>query len=162
MQSLIQKQAISRKERSLFFWITLSGLLLRVVNLVDSLIFAPKASGTNFGIYDIFDIKEMMSPLYSFVVFAICTPLAWRVNQLKSVSSLVVLFLLAWFFDSWMIDSRQRIAIAAIENPDYHFKMFDFALLEGSIYDLVTLILVNILLIWQISILYRLSRRTYR
>ena len=154
----LNHSAISRNEANLLFCFTLAGLLIRIINLVVSTVFAPARNGVSFGIYDIFHMKEMMSPMYSFIVFIICVPLAWKINSLRSLLSLFPLLLLTLFFDYWFIQTRQDMAYTAINNSNFEFKTFDFALIGGTIYDLLTLLLTNVLFIWQVTILVRFSR----
>lgn len=149
---------ISKTECNFLFRLTFFGLVLRIVNLATSFAFAEPRAGTVFGIYSIFDMEDMMAPIYSFLVFSICSILLWRVDLPRAVGSILVFLPLVYFFDYWFIDSQLRIAQAAEINPNFPFKTFDYILITGSAYDVITLSLVNILPIWLITVVVR----TYR
>ena len=151
---------ISRCEHRWFFAATFSGLAIWVVSFAIPVLFPPPPPPDgikiSFGIYSIFDIPDLVSPLYSFVAFAICVPLAWKLDPARLIFSLLPLGLLAYFFDNWFVDTQYRIREAAVVAPDYEFKTWDFILLSGSIFDVLTFLLVNVLIVWQIKLLFRL------
>jgi hypothetical protein len=149
---------ISKAEQIAFFTLVLFGLALRLLELALSFAFA-KPQSESFGIYDIFDMWEIMSPIYSFIVFCICTGCSWKISIPSLVCSIIPMFLLVLFFDRWFIDSRRMVVLAAEMNPNFQFKTFDFAVTNGSFYDFLTLCLVNILLVWQMSLFVRSIRR---
>ena len=155
----VERTTISAAELNLLFYLTLAGLILRGVNLLASTVFAPPSDGTDFGIYSIFEMKNKMSPLYSFIVFLICTPLAWKIDKPRLLVSLFPISLLAIFFDWWLIDSRLMIADAYLHAGGEGIIPHNPLLLGGSHYDVATLFLVNILLVWQVTILWRLRSR---
>lgn len=72
--------------------------------------------------------------------------------------SLFLVLVITTFYDYWFVDSQIRIREAAVVNPAYKFKMVDFVLLAGSIYDHLTLALSNSLVAWHLSLLFRLFR----
>ncbi len=155
-----EDRLISNKEQFMLFAAVLIGLIVRMIELASSLFFSQHNPKTEFGLYDIFDMAEMMSPLYSFLAFFVCALLIWKINFTTLICSSVLILLLTIFFDWWFIDTRQIIAYAAKVNPEYHFKTFDFILVSGSIYDVITLFLTNFILFWQISILLRMLIKT--
>jgi len=71
----------------------------------------------------------------------------------------ILTLLLTIFFDSWFLETQQFVAAAAEVNSSYEFKTFDIILIGGSFYDAITLIVVNIVLIWQASILARILKK---
>ena len=151
---------ISRSEHRWFFAATFAGLAIWLVSFTIPVLFPPPPPPDgikiSFGIYSIFDIPDLVSPLYSVVAFAICVPLAWRLDPAKLIFSLLPLALLTYFFDNWFVDSQYRIREAAVVAPDHEFKTWDFILLSGSIFDVLTFLLVNVVIGWQIKLLYRL------
>ena len=151
---------ISRCEHRWFFAATFAGLAIWLVSFAIPLLFPPPPPPDgikiSFGIYSIFDMPDLVSPLYSVVAFAICVPLAWKLDPARLIFSLFPLGLLAYFFDGWFVDSQYRIREALLVNPDYEFKTFDFILVPGSIFDVLTFLLVNVLIVWRINLLYRL------
>ena len=150
---------ISRGEHRWFFAATSVGLAIWVVALAVAYFFPsppPPGITISFGIYSIFDRWEVMGPLYSLAVFAICVPLAWKLNSTTLIFSLFPLGLLTFFFDQGFVDSQYWIRDAVLVNPDYEFKTFDLILRAGSLADVLTLLLVNVLVVWQIKLLYRL------
>jgi hypothetical protein len=149
---------ISKREHQAFFWLTFAGLAFRLVEVILWFMFAKPRPDGGFAIYDILDMWEMMSPLYSFVVFLICIACALRLTIPSQTFSLMTLALLVFFFDRWFLDTRRVVKLAVEVNPGFEFKTFDFAVANGSIFDFLTLCLVNILFIWQISLLVRLIR----
>ena len=151
---------ISADEHRVLFFTILFGFLLRIISFTVAFSNTEPAAGQSFGLYDIFQMTEIMSPLYSFIVFFICIFLVWKVNFISIAFSLILTILLTIFFNWWFIDTQQLIAYAAQVNPDFEFKTYDFILIGGSIYDVLTLFTVNLLCLWQISILYRLSGKT--
>jgi hypothetical protein len=152
---------ISRGEHRWFFAATFAGLAIWIVALAVAWVFPPPPpSGVriSFGIYSIFDMWELVSPLYSLAAFGICIPLAWKLDPARLTFSLFPLGLLTFFFDRWFVDSQYWIRDAVLVNPDYEFKTFDFILRAGSLVDVLTLLLVNVLVVWQITLLHRLQR----
>lgn len=149
---------ISQREHRWFFAATFAGLAIWLVSFAIPVLFPPPPPDgikISFGIYSIFDIPDLVSPVYSVVAFAICVPLAWKLDSAKLICSLLPLALLTYFFDNWFVDSQYRIREAAVVAPDYEFKTWDFILLSGSIFDVLTFVLVNVLIVWQISLIYR-------
>ena len=132
--------------------------MLRIFNLLISILETEK-NPAKFS-YSIFDIKEMMSPFYSFIVFLVCIFLVWKLNLITVTFSIILTLLLTLFFDWWFIETQVMIGYAAKVYSNYEFKTFDFILLDGSIYDAITLFIVNFLLFWQISILLRMLIKT--
>ena len=150
---------ISRGEHRWFFAATFAGLAIWVVALAVGYFFPsppPPGIKISFAIYSIFDIENLVSPLYSLTAFAICIPLAWKLDPTRLIFSLFLLGLLTFFFDRWFVDSQYWIRDAVLVNPDYEFKTFDLILRAGSLVDVLTLALVNVLVVWQITMLYRL------
>lgn len=151
---------ISNLEHRFFFAATALGLLFRLVPTALAIAFPipePKIK-ISYGIYSIFDHWELMSPFYCGAVFLLCVPLAWKLNSATLTFSIFPLGLLTYFFDNWFIDSRFQIHEAAIVNPDYKFATFDFVLVAGSLFDVLTFFLVNVLVVWQVTVMYRLFR----
>jgi len=155
-----EDRLISNKEQFMLFATIFIGLIVRIIELTSSLFFTQHNPKTDFGLYDIFDMTEMMSPLYSFLVFFVCVFLVWKINFTTLICSSFLILLLTIFFDWWFIDTQQIIAYAAKVNPDYEFKTFDFILISASIYDVISLFLTNFILFWQISILLRMLIKT--
>ncbi len=151
-------QYISKKEHLLLFITVCFGLVLRIINVFVSVIETDKTSA-GFS-YSIFDMEEMMSPLYSFAVFLLCIFLIWNLNFITVIFSIILTSLLSMFFDRWFIETQVKIDYAAKRNLDYEFKTLDFVLLSGSVFDVVTFLIVNFLLFWQISILLRMLIKT--
>jgi len=150
-------QSITAREHRLFFAVTSVPLLVRLLELACALAFPEQPKpGISFAIYDIFDMWELMSPLYCFAAFVFIAPLTFKIESVNLVFSLFLLSLLTFFYDYWFVDSQMRVRRILEVNPNYEFKMLDFAIIRGSIYDVITIILVNALLIWHLSLLYRL------
>jgi hypothetical protein len=150
---------ITSREHRYFFAATSIGLLLRLVEIPLPWIFPEPESEIriSFAIYSIFDVRSLMSPLYCIPTFALCLALAWRVSWRNVILSLMPLGLLTYFYDYWFIDSQLRIREAAVVAPEYEFKTFDFILLDGSVFDVVTFFLVAVLVVWHLRLLARLS-----
>ncbi len=136
------------------------GFLLRIISFVGAFTNAKPEASQSFGLYDIFQMTEIMSPIYSFVVFLICIFLVWKITFPTIAFSLTLTFFLTLFFDWWFVDTQQLIAYASEVNPDFEFKTFDFILIGGSIYDVLTLLIINTIFLWQISILFRIFSKT--
>ena len=149
---------ISKKEHRFFFALTFFGLMIRFIEFAAGFAFPARQSDVkvSFGIYSIFDVWELMSPLICIAAFVVCLSLAWRVGLARFLFSLFALVLLTYFYDYWFVDSQLRIREAALVNPDYPFKTFDFVLLGGSGYDVLSFLIGNLLFVWQITIVYRL------
>ena len=101
-----------------------------------------------------------MSPFYSFMVFLVCIFLVWKLNLITVTFSILLTLFLTLFFYWWIIDTQAALDNAAKVNSNYEFKTFDFILLDGSLYDVITLFIINFLLFWQISILLRMLIKT--
>lgn len=72
------------------------------------------------------------------------------------MNPLVPLLLLTLSFDYWFIDSQIRVRLILGANRDFaYFGRFDHIMIWSSIYDVITLFLVNVLLVWQLSLIYR-------
>ncbi len=151
---------IPTDEHRILFLTVLLGFLLRIISFIAAFINTKPKADQSFGMYDIFQMTEVMSPLYSFIVFFTCIFLVWKITFPTILLSLVITFFLTLFFDWWFIDTQQIVAYVAKVNPNVEFKTFDFILIGGSIYDALTLFISNLILIWQISILYRIFRET--
>jgi len=151
-----QKNYISDKEHKFLLSTVFFAFLLCIFSLVISIYFTEPDPNRSFGLYSIFDMTEMMSPIYSFIVFFICIFLVWKINLTTIFFSSLLTLLLTIFFDWWFIDTQQRIAYAAEVNPNYNFKTFDFILINGSVFDVITLFAVNFLFFWQLSIFLRI------
>ena len=150
---------ISKCEHRWFFAATLAGFGIWVVGLAVAWLFPtppPPGVKISFAVYSIFDHWELVSSIYSLAVFAICIPLAWKLDPARLTFSLFPLGLLTFFFDRWFVDSQYRIRDILVINPDYELNTFDLILLAGGWMDVLTLLLVNVLVVWQIRILYRL------
>jgi hypothetical protein len=150
---------ISNKEHKFLLSTVLFALLLRIISSALSIYITEPNPNQSFGLYSIFDMTEIMSPIYSFIVFFICIFLVWKINLPTIFFSCLLTLLLTIFFDWWFIDTQQLIAYAAKVNPNYEFKTFDFILIGGSIYDVLTLFAVNFLFFWQASIFVRMLRK---
>lgn len=149
---------ISNREHRLFFAAMAFGLLIRIVPIALAIAFPSPEPKISFGLYSIFDHWEIMAPHYCVEAFLLCVPLAWKLNQATLTFSLPPLGLLTYFFDYWFVDSQFRIRETAILNPDYEFATFDFVLVAGSLFDVLTFFLVNALVVWQGTLMYRLFR----
>ena len=101
---------------------------------------------------------EKMSPIYSFLVFLICVVCAFRMTIPSLTGSVIIMARLVFFFDWWFLDTRRLVRLAAEVNPNFEFKTFDFAVVGGSVYDFLTLCVVNVLFIWQLTLFVRLVR----
>lgn len=150
---------ISGKEHILLLFTIFSALSLRVISFVISIYFTDPNRDKDFGLYSIFDMVEKMSPIYSFVLFFVCIFLIWKINLPTVIFSCLLTLYLTIFFDWWFVDTQKILAYAAAINSDYEFKTFDFILIGGSVYDALTLFVVNFLLFWQTSILVRMLRK---
>lgn len=151
---------ISTDEHRVLFLTVLLGFLLRIISFTFVIINTEPKADQSFGMYDIFQMTEVMSPLYSFIVFFICIFLVWKITFPTIVFSLILTFFLTLFFDWWFIDTQKLIAYAAKVNPNFEFKTFDFILIGGSVYDVLTLFITNAVFLWQISILFRVFNKT--
>ena len=151
---------ISNKEQFILFATILIGLIVRMIEFLSSLFSAQPDPKISFGVYDISQMTEMLSPLYSFVAFFLCIFLVWKIDFAKLIFSTFVMFLLTIFFDWWFFDTQRIVTYFSQVNPEYEFKTFDFILVSGSIYDVTTLFLTNFILFWQISILLRMLIKT--
>ena len=141
-----------------FFGVTFSGFCVRLIELIWAYFIVRRDPGSSFAIYDLFHMWEMMSPIYSFVAFLICTVGSWRVTFSSILWSIFPMALLAFFFDWWLIDSMHIAVRAAEISPGFEFKTFDFAVYGGTIFDFYSLIISNLLLVWQILTLVRFFR----
>lgn len=153
---------ITSREHIALFGFVSSGLCLRLGSFAYAFLAPPKSEGPSFGMYSIFDMWEMMSPIYSFAGLAACLICFVRLSSASVVISLIPNGLLVVFFDRWFVDTRIRISNAAIDYPDFQFQTFDFALLNGSFIDLFTLVLCNMLVFWQLALIIRLIRERSR
>ncbi len=152
------KAPISNLEHRLFFAAMALGLLFRLVPTALAIAFPspePKIK-ISYGIYSIFDNWELVSPVYCGAVFLLCVPLAWKLNSATLTFSIFPLGLLTYFFDNWFIDSRFQIHLAATVNPEYKFATS--VLVGGSLFDVLTFFLVNVLVVWQGTLMHRLFR----
>ncbi len=147
---------ISSREHRWFFAATLSGLIIRLVPIAIEICFpTPPDPKISFGIYSIFDMWDMMSPVYSLATFIICVPLAWKLRPGALAFSLFPLGLLTYFFDYWFIDSQLRRHAFGLP---FEFDPTDYVLLGGNLIDVLTFALVNVLIVWQVGIMYRIAR----
>lgn len=147
---------ISSREHTLIFGLIFFGLALRIVNLAVAMWFVEPTG--SFAIYSVFEMEEMMSPSYSFIVFLVCSMLLWRITVSRLLFSGFFLLLLAIFFNWWLIDSQQIIADAILETNPSELPDYNPLLLGGSLYDVITFFLVNILLVWNVAAVVRLCR----
>ncbi len=153
---MVKQTVVSKIEHRLLLAVILFCLMIRFLNLLTSVYFAEPKPGISFAIYSIFEMEDMMSPIYSFIVFFLCLILLWKIEIISMFSSTFLTSLLTIFFDTWFVDTQFLISRAFTVNPNYEFKTFDFLLINGSPYDVFTLLIVNLLVIWQVHILFRL------
>ena len=99
---------------------------------------------------------DILSPLICFIVFLFVASMLWSFSRQTVLISLVPLLLLTLFFDYWVIYSQVRVRYLLVGNPEYPFRLLDHVIIGSSIYDVITLFLVNILFVWNLSLLYRL------
>ena len=152
--------AISIFEQKAIFSVALSPFLVRIVELtVWWLVAKPTrdADGIkiSYGTIPSYTM-DILSPLLCFVVFLFVAPMLWNFSRETLVVSLIPLFLLALFFDYWVIDSLIRVRYLLDGNPNYPFRAFDYLMIGSSIYDVLTLVLAHVLVVWQLSMIYRL------
>ena len=153
-------KSISKTEHGAFISVALGLFLLRIVELTVSWL-VPKPTMTSDGVKISYGTvpswtMDLLSPLFCFVVFLFVASVLWRFSRETLVLSVFPLLLLTLFFDYWVIDSPIRVRWLLDGNPDYPFRAFDYLMIGSSIYDVITLFLVNVLLVWQISLIYRL------
>jgi hypothetical protein len=152
-------RSISAREHRFFFGVMLLPLVLRVIEISWALVFPePRRDGISYVIYSIFDMWELVSPLYCFTIFLVLASAFWKQSTPRLILALLPLVWLVYFFDRWFVDTRWRITLASEINPDYPFKPLDFILLSGSVIDVVSLAIVNVLFIWTITMIVRLWR----
>ena len=149
---------ISDREHRFFFAVTAFGLLIRVLEIAIALAFPAPTTGISFGVYSIFDHWDLVSPFYSIVAFAICVPFAWKLDAGTLIPSMCPLVLLTYFFDYWFIDSQILLSKLPTIAPGHELKTFDYVLISGSVFDVLTFLLVNALIVWQANLIYRLFR----
>jgi hypothetical protein len=156
------EHVISGREHKLLLITLLSGFSIRLLNLVTSVYFAEPKSGINFGLYRVFDMTEIMSPIYSFVVFFICFIMMRKIYLPGMILSAFLVSALTYFYDSWLVETQYEVRKALAENPDYNFQTFDFFLIDGSFYDFLTLFIINVLFVWQTTVLFRMMLRYFQ
>ncbi len=154
---------ISRKEHKLLLYSFVLGLLLRIIELFQFVFFNEnplqhESGGNKFVMYSIFNELEMMSPIYSFSVFFISLGLIYNLSKFSIIFSLIPTVLLAYFFDSWLISSLSRLYFQYDLIIELKLSFFD--VFFDNIYNLITFLLINTLLFWQISILFRMLFNT--
>jgi len=71
---------ISKKEHNFLLSTVFFAFLLRIISSAISIYSTDPTPNKNFAIYSIFDMTEIMSPIYSFIVFFICIFLVWKIN----------------------------------------------------------------------------------
>lgn len=148
---------ITGLEHRAFFVVASVPLLIRLFELALALLFPEQPQpGIKFAIYSIFDRWDLVGPIYSFVAFLLIVPLAHKLEITNLILSLFPLSLLTFFYDYWFVDSQIRVRQILEVNPNYDFKSLDFIMIWSSVYDVISLLLVNILLVWHLSLLYRL------
>jgi hypothetical protein len=153
---------ISRKEHKLLLITILLGFSIRILNLAAAIYFPEPAAKISFGLYSIFEMPDRMSPIYSFVVFFICFIMAWKIHLPGMIFSAFLVSALTHFYDSWFITTQRAVSATLEMNPDYDFKTFDFFLVGGSFYDFLTLFIINVLFVWQATILFRMMLRYFQ
>jgi len=151
---------ISKFEQRAIFSMAAGLFFLRIVELTVSLVVQKPtvdADGLkiSYGTIPSYTM-DILSPVICFVVFLWIASMLWTFSRETLVVSLVPLLLLTLFFYYWVIDSQIRVRQMLHVNPEYPWRQLDHVMISSSIYDLVTLFLVNVLLIWQISMIYRL------
>ena len=146
---------ITQIEHRYFFATASTGLLVRLLELFLGMIFFVPKEGSSFAIYNIFDHWDLISPLYCFVGFLLIIPPLIKIKIETFFLSAVPLVLLTYFFDNWFVDTQLLIQRAAEVNPNFTFKTWDHFLLGGSATDVFTFLLVNILVLWQASMIFR-------
>ena len=128
-----------------------TGLVLRIIEILPALLVIPPDGSKGFTMYDPI-CPQLLSPDYCLMTFFIGSILAWKITPFSLGLSVVLVYRLAYFFDYWLIDTRRMIAAAGEISPAYKFKTFDFVLLCGSVYDFLSLCLINFLALMQIFI----------
>lgn len=148
---------ITGLEHRVFFVVASVPLLIRIVELAFAILFPEKPQpGISYGLIWVFDRWDVMGPFLSLVAFLIIVPLSRKLLTANLTLSLLPLSLLTLFYDYWFVDSQIRVRQILEVNPNYAFKSLDFIMIWSSVYDVITLFLVNILLLWNLSLIYRM------
>lgn len=153
--------AISKFEQRAVLSIAAGLFFLRIVELTVWWL-VPKPTVTADGVKISYGTvpswtMDLLSPIFCFVVFLFVASMLWNFSRQALALSLVPLLLLTVFFDYWLVDSQIRVRQILDVNPDFpYFGRFDHIMIWSSIYDVITLCLVNVLLVWQLSLIYRL------
>jgi hypothetical protein len=153
---------ISIKEHKLLIVTTFCGLVPHLIALFNSIFFPAPKSDIDFGLYSIFDMPQKMSPLYSFFGFLLCSLIVWKINFPQMIFSTFIISLLLNFYNSWFIETRRFVNLASENNLDFQYKTYDHILISGCLNDVFILLLVNILFIWQATILFRMILRYFQ
>lgn len=152
-------QYLSIKEHKFLFYFFIFGLLLRVVELLHFHFFtehSPQDKNSNI-LYSIFNELGIMSRIYSFFVFLVCILLIWKFSFIKVLATTFFSSLLAYFFDSWFYTSLSRLYFY------FNSNLPNMTLIDATFetyYNFITFLLINFLVLWQISILFRMLMRT--
>lgn len=153
---------ISKNEHKLLIITTFFGLIPHFTALFNSIFFPASKSNIDFGLYSIFDMPEQMSPLYSFFGFLFCFLIVWKINLPQMAFAPFIISLLLNFYNSWFLETISFAKSASENNIDYHYKTFDYILINGCFNDVYLLALVNILFLWQITIFFRMILKYFQ
>lgn len=152
---------ILRAEHRAIFGLSIGSGGLRIVELFIALMFAEPRTGTSFAfIYSIFEVEPVMSPIYSFIVFACVMALTWRITTTRFIVAAFLLSLLAWFFISWFLEAQRAITFAIANQSEAGLIDYNPFLVGGSYYDVISFVAAIILLGWCLTIILRIVGST--
>lgn len=142
---------ISAKEHRIILIIISLCFLLRIIELICLIEISRNNSSTGFGLYDIFQITELMVPLYTLLILPIIFIFLWKLSIFRLICSLIFTLLLSKLYLNWIVETREGISY--LEN--YDFKFVDHILFKGSFGDLICCFMIFSLFLWQLSIIVR-------
>jgi hypothetical protein len=142
---------ISAKEHRIILIIISLCFLLRIVELICSTKISTNDSPTSFGLYDIFQITEIMVPFYTFLILPIIFIFLWKLSIFRLIWSFVLTILLGKEYLIWIINTREGIGFLT----DYDFRFVDYFMFHGSYGDLICCFVIFGLFVWHFSIIAR-------
>jgi hypothetical protein len=142
---------ISAKEHRTILIIISLCFILRILEILLTIKLTKDDPSTSFGLYDIFQITELMVPLYTILILPLIFIFLWKLSIFRVIYSPIFTILLSKSYLSWIIETREGISY--LEN--YDFKFVDYFLFKGSFGDLICCFMIFSLFLWQLSIIVR-------
>ncbi len=144
---------VSAKEHRIVLLITALCFAFWVIRGCWSIIYNNPNKGESFGLYDIFQMTELMVPFYTFFLLPLIFILIWKLSKLRLIFSFIFTAMLSKAYLTWIIETRE--AISLLEGTEYIIA--ECFLFRGSYGDLVCCICIFGLLLWQLSIVFRFA-----